>query len=207
MNCWTTYNEQPPLQKPNRTLLTEHNHREDRSHRFASKNQDKTGRSGHHRFGLTWVSPGCCASARWALRSWALTRTPPRWNASTGGSPILNTSRPPGWPPCSRPGEGAGQFAATHDLGRLGEPDVLIICVPTPLTSKREPDLRYVEQTTRQIAACLRPANWCRWNPPPTPAPPPNCCCPSWANSTRWGRKSTWSSLPNGKTRATPPFR
>ena len=55
------------------------------------------------------------------------------------------------------PREGAGQFAATHDLGRLGEPDVLIICVPTPLTSKREPDLRFVEQTTRQIAACLRP--------------------------------------------------
>jgi UDP-N-acetyl-D-glucosamine dehydrogenase len=55
------------------------------------------------------------------------------------------------------PREGAGSFAATHDLGRLGEPDVLIICVPTPLTSKREPDLRYVENTTRQIAACLRP--------------------------------------------------
>jgi UDP-N-acetyl-D-glucosamine dehydrogenase len=50
----------------------------------------------------------------------------------------------------------SGQFAATHDLGRLGEPDVLIICVPTPLTAKREPDLRYVESTTRQIAACLR---------------------------------------------------
>ena len=33
----------------------------------------------------------------------------------------------------------------------------MIICVPTPLTSKREPDLRYVENTTRQIAACLRP--------------------------------------------------
>jgi UDP-N-acetyl-D-glucosamine dehydrogenase len=50
-----------------------------------------------------------------------------------------------------------GQFAATHDMGRLGEPDVLIICVPTPLTAKREPDLRFVENTTRQIAACLRP--------------------------------------------------
>jgi UDP-N-acetyl-D-glucosamine dehydrogenase len=53
--------------------------------------------------------------------------------------------------------EGAGRFAATHDMGRLGEPDVLIICVPTPLTAKREPDLRFVENTTRQIAACLRP--------------------------------------------------
>jgi len=55
------------------------------------------------------------------------------------------------------PQEGEGQFAATHDLGRLGEPDVLIICVPTPLTTKREPDLRFVANTTRQIAACLRP--------------------------------------------------
>ena len=55
------------------------------------------------------------------------------------------------------PQEGQGQFAATHDLGRLGEPEVLIICVPTPLTTKREPDLRFVADTTRQIAACLRP--------------------------------------------------
>jgi UDP-N-acetyl-D-glucosamine dehydrogenase len=39
------------------------------------------------------------------------------------------------------PREGQGQFAATHDQARLGDPDVLIICVPTPLTSKREPDL------------------------------------------------------------------
>ena len=53
--------------------------------------------------------------------------------------------------------EGKGQFATTHDLGRLDEPDVLIICVPTPLTAKREPDLRYVESTTSQIAACMRP--------------------------------------------------
>ena len=55
------------------------------------------------------------------------------------------------------PRGGAGRFAATHDLDRLGEPDVLIICVPTPLTAMREPDLLYVENTTRQIAACLRP--------------------------------------------------
>lgn len=53
--------------------------------------------------------------------------------------------------------EGKGQFAATSDMSRLGEPDVLIICVPTPLTPKREPDLRYVENTARQIAVTLRP--------------------------------------------------
>lgn len=55
------------------------------------------------------------------------------------------------------PRAGRGQFAATDDMGRLGEPDVLIICVPTPLTAKREPDLGYVENTARQIAAALRP--------------------------------------------------
>jgi len=52
---------------------------------------------------------------------------------------------------------GKERFTATTDMGRLGEPDVLIICVPTPLTPKREPDLQYVENTTRLIAATLRP--------------------------------------------------
>ncbi|MDI6854153.1 MAG: nucleotide sugar dehydrogenase [Deltaproteobacteria bacterium] len=56
-----------------------------------------------------------------------------------------------------RPQEDQPRFAATHDMGRLGEPDVLIICVPTPLTPRREPDLRHVESTTRLIAATLRP--------------------------------------------------
>jgi len=55
-----------------------------------------------------------------------------------------------------RQGNG-GRFSATHDMGRLGVPDVLIICVPTPLTPKREPDLKYVENTSRLIATTLRP--------------------------------------------------
>jgi UDP-N-acetyl-D-glucosamine dehydrogenase len=49
------------------------------------------------------------------------------------------------------------RFEATNDMDRLGEPDVLIICVPTPLTRRREPDLQYVEATARLIAASLRP--------------------------------------------------
>ncbi|MBW1991932.1 MAG: nucleotide sugar dehydrogenase, partial [Deltaproteobacteria bacterium] len=48
-------------------------------------------------------------------------------------------------------------LAATHDMGRLGEPDILVICVPTPLTRHREPDLRYVALTSRLIAQTLRP--------------------------------------------------
>jgi len=48
-------------------------------------------------------------------------------------------------------------FSATADFARLREPDVLLICVPTPLTKNREPDLQYVEATARAIGASLRP--------------------------------------------------
>ncbi|MBL4883507.1 MAG: nucleotide sugar dehydrogenase [Planctomycetaceae bacterium] len=51
----------------------------------------------------------------------------------------------------------SGQFEATSDLSRLSEPDVLLICVPTPLSDSRDPDLTYVEQTTRSIAKVMRP--------------------------------------------------
>ena len=50
----------------------------------------------------------------------------------------------------------AHRFAATSDLGRLGEPDAIVICVPTPLTRHRDPDLRYVEITADAVAAALR---------------------------------------------------
>ena len=51
----------------------------------------------------------------------------------------------------------AGRFEATADLDRLKEPDALIICVPTPLTDSRDPDLSFVEGTARSIAEALRP--------------------------------------------------
>ena len=47
-------------------------------------------------------------------------------------------------------------FEATYDLNRLAEPDVLLICVPTPLNRFREPNLEYVETSARNIAATLR---------------------------------------------------
>ncbi|MDR3619768.1 MAG: nucleotide sugar dehydrogenase [Paludisphaera borealis] len=48
-------------------------------------------------------------------------------------------------------------FEATTDFTRLDEPDVVIICVPTPLTDAREPDLSYVVNSARAIAERLRP--------------------------------------------------
>jgi UDP-N-acetyl-D-glucosamine dehydrogenase len=50
-----------------------------------------------------------------------------------------------------------GRLAASTDFARLSEPDAILVCVPTPLTPQREPDMTYVVDTTRQIKARLRP--------------------------------------------------
>jgi UDP-N-acetyl-D-glucosamine dehydrogenase len=52
---------------------------------------------------------------------------------------------------------GEGRFSATSDFARLAECDIIAICVPTPLTRHREPDLSYVSRTCEQIAKTLRP--------------------------------------------------
>ena len=49
-----------------------------------------------------------------------------------------------------------GRFAATGDFSRIAEADAIILCVPTPLTRQREPDLAFVVQTTEAIAPYLR---------------------------------------------------
>lgn len=51
----------------------------------------------------------------------------------------------------------AGRFSATDDFGQVAACDVLIICVPTPLTQYREPDLSYVERTAESIVGHLKP--------------------------------------------------
>jgi len=48
-------------------------------------------------------------------------------------------------------------FESTTDMARLKEADAVIICVPTPLSDKREPDLTYVENTGKEISRTLRP--------------------------------------------------
>jgi UDP-N-acetyl-D-glucosamine dehydrogenase len=48
-------------------------------------------------------------------------------------------------------------FEATSHFERLGEPDAVIICVPTPLTEAREPDLSYIVKSAEAVAARLRP--------------------------------------------------
>ena len=50
-----------------------------------------------------------------------------------------------------------GRFKATRDFSRLAETDAILICVPTPLTLQREPDMTYVVNSARQVKATLRP--------------------------------------------------
>ena len=48
------------------------------------------------------------------------------------------------------------RFEATARFDRLHEPDAILICVPTPLTKHREPDLSFVVHTAQAIAPHLR---------------------------------------------------
>jgi len=50
----------------------------------------------------------------------------------------------------------ASRFRATTDFGEIGQMDALIICVPTPLSKTKDPDLSLVVEATRSIAGGLR---------------------------------------------------
>lgn len=51
----------------------------------------------------------------------------------------------------------SGKLSAVSDFAGLGDVDSIILCVPTPLTKHREPDLSYIEATIEMIAGSLRP--------------------------------------------------
>jgi UDP-N-acetyl-D-glucosamine dehydrogenase len=70
---------------------------------------------------------------------------------SRGISPILDVES-------SRVAEVTGKnLHCTSDATRLGECDAIIICVPTPLSPEKEPDLSYVRSACATIASLLRP--------------------------------------------------
>ena len=49
------------------------------------------------------------------------------------------------------------RFEATNDFDRLGECDIILIAVPTPLGHHNEPDLSYIRITAEHIGRSLRP--------------------------------------------------
>jgi len=50
---------------------------------------------------------------------------------------------------------GSGKLAVSTDFGLVKQAEAVIICVPTPLTKNREPDISFVLQTGRSIAPYL----------------------------------------------------
>lgn len=57
--------------------------------------------------------------------------------------------------PAERLAAFAERFEATTDRERLRRCDAILICVPTPLTNQRDPDLSYVISAAEEIAAVL----------------------------------------------------
>ncbi len=51
----------------------------------------------------------------------------------------------------------AGRLEATTDMTRLRECDTVSICVPTPLSKTRDPDISFILSATEAVAANLRP--------------------------------------------------
>ncbi len=49
-----------------------------------------------------------------------------------------------------------GRFSATADMERLGEPDAVSICVPTPLSKFKDPDVSFIVAATEAVKRTLR---------------------------------------------------
>ncbi len=49
-----------------------------------------------------------------------------------------------------------GLFTATCDMSQIKKADAVLICVPTPLTKNREPDMQFIEKSAQTIAQSLR---------------------------------------------------
>jgi UDP-N-acetyl-D-glucosamine dehydrogenase len=50
-----------------------------------------------------------------------------------------------------------GSFRGRSDFSDLGERDVISICVPTPLSKTRDPDISYIVSACEQVVKNLRP--------------------------------------------------
>jgi len=49
-----------------------------------------------------------------------------------------------------------GRFSATTDMSRLSEPDAISICVPTPLSKFKDPDVSFIVAATEAVKKRLR---------------------------------------------------
>ena len=49
-----------------------------------------------------------------------------------------------------------GRFSATTEMSRLNEPDAISICVPTPLSKFKDPDVSFIVAASDAVKATLR---------------------------------------------------
>ena len=71
----------------------------------------------------------------------------------------------------------AGRLRATDDIAAVADAEAVLICLPTPLSRNREPDLSIVTEAPRGTspATCGRASSSCS-SPPPIRARPARCC-------------------------------
>src|SRR5262245_66672310 len=71
--------------------------------------------------------------------------------------------------PTDRYAQLEGELVATTDYGAVAELDAVTICVPTPLSKTRTPDLSYIVSAAESVAANLRPGQLVVLQPTPQP--------------------------------------
>ena len=79
--------------------------------------------------------------------------SPSRVEAILAGRQVINYLAPE----ALRTALDSGRLDATTDFARLSEADAVILCVPTPVTRNRDPDLSFVRASAASAAAALRP--------------------------------------------------
>ena len=103
--------------------------------------------------GLGYVGlPLCLATAERGFRVVGFDIDPAKVDLLTAGESYFRHIAPDRIAAAGR----AGRFTATSDLARLADADAVILCVPTPLTRQREPDLSFVRSTAESVSAHLR---------------------------------------------------
>jgi len=77
-----------------------------------------------------------------------------------------------------------GHLEVTVDFKRLKEADCILICVPTPLTDKMEPDLSYLLDTTKTISGISVTDSLLFWKVLRIRALQRRCFCRDWRSVT-----------------------
>ena len=144
--------------------------REPKRHEPSAPGPDQQGRAPadpvRHR--RAWATSACRWRWSWpgpATGCWASTSTR-EW--STGSTPAARTSRTSPTRSSRTPWRAAVQRDHRHERG-CREPDAISICVPTPLSKFKDPDVSYIVAATEAVKQRLRRGRPSSWRAPPIP--------------------------------------